>query len=60
MPWDRSSCDAHGTPCGHVLNDARAYDAGLSDDAGGGNPLGFASKVRVAAPSIAHPIDTVD
>ncbi len=37
MPWDRSACD--GAPCGHVLDDARAYDAGLSDDAGGGNPL---------------------
>jgi hypothetical protein len=32
----------------HVLNDARAYDVGLSDDAGGGNPLGFASKVKAA------------
>ena len=31
-----------------MLNDARAYDVGLSDDAGGGNPLGFASKVRSA------------
>jgi hypothetical protein len=29
----------------HRLNDARAYDVGLSDDAGGGNPLGFATKV---------------
>ena len=41
MPWDRETKS-------HVLNDARAYDAGLSDDAGGGNPLGFASKVRAA------------
>jgi len=41
MPWDRETKT-------HVLNDARAYDAGLSDDAGGGNPLGFASKVRAA------------
>jgi len=56
MPWDRSSCGA--APCGHVLNDARAYDSGLSDDAGGGNPLGFASKVR-AAP-VAHEVSRVD
>jgi hypothetical protein len=28
-----------------VLDDSRAYDVGLSDDAGGGNPLGFAMKV---------------
>lgn len=41
MGWDRETKT-------HVLNDARAYDAGLSDDAGGGNPLGFASKVRSA------------
>ena len=56
MPWDRSSCGT--APCGHVLNDARAYDVGLSDDAGGGNPLGFASKVR-AAPT-AHEVARVD
>ena len=31
-----------------MLNDARAYDVGLSDDAGGGNPLCLASKVRHA------------
>lgn len=47
-----------GAPCGHVLNDARAYDAGLSDDAGGGNPLGFASKVR-AMPT-AHEVSRID
>ena len=60
MPWDRSACgvSASSPPCGHVLNDARAYDAGLSDDAGGGNPLGFASKVR-AAPT-AHEASRVD
>ena len=57
MPWDRSLCD-DGKPCGHILNDARAYDAGLSDDAGGGNPLGFASKVR-AAPT-QHEANRVD
>ena len=56
MPYDRSMCG--NAPCGHVLNDARAYDAGLSDDAGGGNPLGFASKVR-AAPT-AHEASRVD
>ena len=58
MPWDRSACDASGTPCGHVLNDARAYDAGLSDDAGGGNPLCLASKVR-AMPT-AHEAARID
>ena len=58
MPWDRSVCGSGSTPCGHVLNDARAYDAGLSDDAGGGNPLGFASKVR-AAPT-AHEAARID
>ena len=57
MPWDRSLCD-NGKACGHVLNDARAYDAGLSDDAGGGNPLGFASKVR-AMPT-AHEASRID
>ena len=31
-----------------MLNDARAYDVGLSDDAGGGNPLCLASKVHAA------------
>jgi len=46
LPWDRSSCGDGA--CGHVLNDARAYDVGLSDDAGGGNPLCLASKVRAA------------
>lgn len=58
MPWDRSPCGDNGAPCGHVLNDARAYDVGLSDDAGGGNPLGFASKVR-AMPT-AHEAARVD
>ena len=60
MPWDRSrSCGAGGADvCGHVLNDARAYDVGLSDDAGGGNPLGFASKVR-AMPT-AHEASRID
>ena len=33
MPWDRSANQGQGA---HVLNDARAYDVGLSDDAGGG------------------------
>eukprot|EP00911_Craspedida_sp_UC1_P001748 UC1_evm1s1333 len=51
MPWDRSPCqgplgNSSSPPCGHVLNDARAYDVGLSDDAGGGNPLAMASRVR--------------
>jgi len=58
MPWDRSICPYSGEPCGHVLNDARAYDAGLSDDAGGGNPLCLAAKVR-AAPT-AHEASRVD
>jgi hypothetical protein len=47
LPWDRS---ANGGKGAHVLNDARAYDVGLSDDAGGGNPLCLASKVH-ASPS---------
>lgn len=38
MPYDRENRE-------HVLDDSRAYDVGLSDDAGGGNPLGFAMKV---------------
>ena len=58
MPWDRSPCSPDGTPCGHVLNDARAYDVGLSDDAGGGNPLCLASKVR-AAPT-QHEVSRID
>lgn len=41
MPWDREDK-------AHVLDDSRAYDVGLSDDAGGGNPLGFATKVAFA------------
>jgi hypothetical protein len=41
MPWDRENKE-------HVLQDSRAYDVGLSDDAGGGNPLGFATKVAFA------------
>ena len=41
MPWDRSLST-------HVLDDARAYDVGLSDDAGGAGPLSLASKVRAA------------
>jgi len=38
MPYDRERREI-------VLDDSRAYDVGLSDDAGGGNPLGFAMKV---------------
>lgn len=41
MPWDAEDSM-------HRLNDARAYDCGLSDDAGGGNNLGFATKVGFA------------
>ena len=41
MPYDRRDRM-------HVLDDSRAYDVGLSDDAGGGNPLGFAIKVAYA------------
>ena len=52
MPWDRSSCGT--SKCGHILNDARAYDVGLSDDAGGGNPLGFASKVHTYIHTYIH------
>ena len=50
MPWDRSANSGAGA---HVLNDARAYDVGLSDDAGGGNPLCLASKVH-AKPNQDH------
>ena len=39
MPYDRETKT-------HVLDDARAYDVGLSDDAGGGNPLGSASRLK--------------
>eukprot|EP00039_Didymoeca_costata_P004368 m.72838 g.72838 ORF g.72838 m.72838 type:complete len:1030 (+) comp12363_c0_seq3:71-3160(+) len=41
LPWDREDNM-------HVMDDARAYDVGLSDDCGGGNPLGFAMKVGFA------------
>jgi hypothetical protein len=41
MPWDRE--DGR-----HVLQDSRAYIVGLSDDAGAGNNLGFATKVNFA------------
>lgn len=41
MPYDRRDRT-------HVLDDSRAYDVGLSDDAGGGNPLGFAIKTAYA------------
>ena len=41
LPWDSEDSTIR-------LNDARAYDVGLSDDAGGGNPLGFATKVGYA------------
>lgn len=39
MPWDREDKR-------HVLQDGRPFVVGLSDDAGGGGPLGFASKVQ--------------
>jgi len=41
MPYDRHDR-------ARVLDDSRAYDVGLSDDAGGGNPLGFAIKAAYA------------
>ena len=41
MPYDREKKE-------RVLDDSRAYDVGLSDDAGGGNPLGFAIKTAFA------------
>ena len=37
MPWDRERGE-------RVLDDSRAYDVGLSDDAGGAGPLGLAIK----------------
>ena len=57
MPWDRSMCD-DGKVCGHVLQDARAYDVGLSDDAGGSGPLGFASKVSARPEQ--HEVERID
>ena len=51
MPWDRENKQ-------HVLDDSRAYDVGLSDDAGGGNPLGFAIKVAYAPKQ--HEVDRLD
>eukprot|EP01062_Namystynia_karyoxenos_P073105 TRINITY_DN69953_c0_g1_i1.p1 TRINITY_DN69953_c0_g1~~TRINITY_DN69953_c0_g1_i1.p1 ORF type:complete len:1162 (+),score=302.99 TRINITY_DN69953_c0_g1_i1:74-3559(+) len=45
VPWDRESGR-------HVFQDGRAFVVGLSDDAGGGNHLGFATKVAFGgAPS---------
>jgi hypothetical protein len=41
MPWDRETKT-------HIMDDARAYDVGLSDDAGGGNPLGSASRLKAS------------
>ena len=41
MPYDRQDR-------ARVLQDSRAYDVGLSDDAGGGNPLGLAAKAAFA------------
>lgn len=41
MPWD------HETKT-YILDDARAYDVGLSDDAGGGTPLGSASRLKAS------------
>ncbi|KAJ9441383.1 hypothetical protein DIPPA_56176 [Diplonema papillatum] len=41
MPWDREDKK-------RVMQDARPFVVGLSDDAGGGNHLGFASKVTHA------------
>ena len=51
MPYDRVDRV-------HVLADSRAYDVGLSDDAGGGNPLGFAIK-NAYAPT-AHGVNRLD
>eukprot|EP00041_Stephanoeca_diplocostata_P037277 m.1401029 g.1401029 ORF g.1401029 m.1401029 type:complete len:461 (+) comp25007_c0_seq12:114-1496(+) len=41
VPWDREEQR-------HVLQDGRPFIVGLSDDAGGGNHLGFAAKVAFA------------
>merc|ERR1712166_996723 len=51
MPYDRHDRS-------WVLDDSRAYDVGLSDDAGGGNPLGFAIKVAYAPEQ--HEVDRLD
>lgn len=40
VPWDRERKR-------HILQDGRTFVVGLSDDAGGGNHLGFASKVGI-------------
>jgi hypothetical protein len=42
----------------HRLNDGRAYDVGLSDDAGGANPLGFATSQAFAPTQDA--VDRID
>lgn len=51
MPWDKETRS-------HVLDDSRAYDVGLSDDAGGGNPLGFGIKVAYAPEQDEAPLST--
>jgi len=52
MPYDRETKQ-------RVIDDSRAYDVGLSDDAGGGNPLGFAMKVG-HGPVVAEEVDKLD
>ena len=51
MPWDREDRR-------HRLNDGRAYDVGLSDDAGAANNLGFATS-QAYAPT-AHAVGRLD
>eukprot|EP01084_Bolivina_argentea_P028655 53226_1 len=43
MPYDRENKQ-------YVFDDSRAYDVGLSDDAGGASPLGYAMKVGHGLP----------
>ena len=38
MPYDRELR-------ARVMDDSRAYDVGLSDDAGGGSPLGYSMSI---------------
>jgi len=49
--WDRESQK-------HLLQDGRTFIVGLSDDAGGGNHLGFASKVAGAPTQ--HEVSRID
>eukprot|EP00931_Biecheleriopsis_adriatica_P087861 TRINITY_DN62274_c0_g1_i1.p1 TRINITY_DN62274_c0_g1~~TRINITY_DN62274_c0_g1_i1.p1 ORF type:complete len:1083 (+),score=173.21 TRINITY_DN62274_c0_g1_i1:469-3249(+) len=53
VPWDRESKKHH-------LQDGRTFVVGLSDDAGGGNHLGFASKVGIGGAPSQHEVSRID